>query len=243
MPLASPKPLVSIIIPTWNHGRELIACLKSLEVQTYRPFEVTIVDDASTDETADLLTHFRAGFPMTVISLTARSGAPVARNAGAKQAKGEYLLFVDADEVLRPHAIERMAVELERHPDAAFAYPSFRFGWKFFRSRSFNVKALQTAPYIHTTALMRKAAFPGFDETLKKFQDWDLWLTIAERGGKGVWIPEELFTVNVRREGMSRWLPKIVYRVPWPVLGWTPSEILKYRQMETVVKEKHGIRS
>lgn len=158
-----------------------------------------------------------------------------------KQAKGAFLLFVDADEILRPHALQHMAEELERHPEAAFAYPAFRFGWKLFRGQPFDVAVLRKGPCIHTTALLRKEAFPGFDETLKKFQDWDLWLTIAERGGKGIWIPDELFSVAERHQGMSRWLPSFVHRIPWPLFGWAPREILRYRKWEGIVKRKHGI--
>jgi len=235
------KPLISIVIPTWNHERELMACLKSLDEQTYRSFEVIIVDDASTDGTAGRLSRASVSFPLTVIAQTARRGASAARNAGAKQAKGSLLLFVDADEILRPHALQRMAEELAKHPEAAFAYAAFRFGWKLFRSRPFDAAALRNAPYIHTTALLRKEFFPGFDERLKKFQDWDLWLTIAERGGTGVWISDELFAVAVRRTGMSRWLPSFMHRIPWPVMGWTPREILRYRKWEGIVKRKHGI--
>jgi glycosyltransferase involved in cell wall biosynthesis len=235
------RPLVSIIIPTWNNGKELISCLKSLEEQSYRPFNVTVVDDASTDDTAARLAKVHVSFPLTVISQIERRGAAAARNAGAKLATGDFLLFVDSDEILRPHAIDRMMIELDRHPDGAFAYPAHRFGWKLFRGRPFDINALRKGPYIHTTALMRKSVFPGFDETLKKFQDWDLWLTIAERGGNGVWISEELFTIKTKKSTMSNWLPSIVYRLPWPMLGWTPRELLKYRQWEKIIKVKHHI--
>ncbi len=239
--VSTTRPLVSIIVPSWNNGPELILCLKSLDEQSYRPFNVIVVDDASTDDTAAQLAVLHVSFPLTVVSQVERRGAAAARNVGAKIATGEYLLFVDSDEVLRPHAIDRMMIELDRHPEAAFTYPAHRFGWKLFRSRPFDLNALRTAPYIHTTALMRRAAFPGFDESLKKFQDWDLWLTIAERGGKGVWISEELFTINMAKSTMSRWMPSIVHRLPWPIMGWTPRELLRYREWEKIIKKKHRI--
>jgi glycosyltransferase involved in cell wall biosynthesis len=234
-------PLISIVIPTWNHGRELMVCLKSVEEQSYRPIEVVVVDDASTDDTARRLKEYRASFPLKIMSMPKRSGAPAARNFGARNVNGGLIIFLDADVVLKSDAIERMAQTLERHPEAAFAYPSFRFGWKRFASRAFDAKALRRGPYIHTTALMRRSVFPGFDEKLEKFQDWDLWLTIADRGGKGIWIPEELFTVHVRKEGMSRWMPSFVHRIHWPLFGWMPKEIARYRKWESVVRRKHGI--
>lgn len=235
--------LVSIIIPAWNHGRELMECLKSIETQTYRSLEIVVVDDASTDETQTLLAAYRSSLPFKTIRLEMNRGAAAARNEGARLASGEYLLFVDADAALRPDAIQRMAETLEARPDASFSYSSFRFGWKKFKSRLFDAAELRRRPYIHTTALVRRTAFPGFDESLKKFQDWDLWLTVAERGGTGVWIHEVLFKISVGRKGMSRWLPSVFHVVPWEWIGWLPRELKNYRYWERVVKEKHGIKS
>jgi glycosyltransferase involved in cell wall biosynthesis len=216
-------------------------CLAALEAQTYRPIDVVVVDDGSTDDTAQRIASFRGSFPLQFIQLTENKGAAAVRNLGARRSEGSLLLFLDADVVLRPHAIARMVEELRKHADAAFVYSSFRFGWKLFKSRPFDADILRKMPYIHTTSLLRRKAFPGFDESLKKFQDWDLWLTVAERGGTGIWIPEELFSIKVRREGMSRWLPSLFHKLPWQMIGWMPRELRNYRKWERVVKEKHGI--
>jgi glycosyltransferase involved in cell wall biosynthesis len=233
--------LVSVVIPTWNHLPELLECLKSIAVQTYRNIEVIVVDDGSTDGTGDRMSAYQAPFALKVRLLPENRGAAAARNEGAKLAEGVYLLFVDADADLRSDAIEKMVATIEAHPEVAFVYSSFRFGWKKFSSRAFDAQALLRGPYIHTTALVRRESFPGFDATLKKFQDWDLWLTISEKGGKGFWIPEELFTIKTRDEGMSRWLPAFVHRLPWPLFGWMPKEIARYREWEAVIKQKHHI--
>lgn len=233
------RSLISIIIPSWNHGPELLNCLASLETQSYSPFEVIVVDDASTDDTQERLKAVHVRYPLRVIRLEQNSGAPVARNRGAREAKGAYLLFLDADIELRPHALKAMADAIERS-GAAFAYPSFRFGWKLFKGFEFDADRLRRMPYIHTTALMKREAFPGFDESLKKFQDWDLWLTIAEKGGKGIWIPEVLFSVKNAKGTMSRWLPTLFHAMPWHWVGWMPRELKKYRHWEEVVKKKHG---
>ena len=235
------RPLVSIVIPTWNHGPELMECLKSIAIQTYRPFEVIVVDDGSNDGTVARLKATPTWFDLDLVELGSNIGAAAARNRGALKADGSLLLFVDADAELRPHALERMVQKLHDNPEVDFAYSSFRFGWKLFRSRPFDADALRQAPYIHTTSLIRRPKFPGFDESLKKFQDWDLWLAIVARGGRGVWIPEELFSLKVRREGMSRWLPSFIHRIPWELLGWMPRELRNYRRWERIVKAKHGI--
>lgn len=235
--------LVSVVIPVWNHAKELEKCLRSLTTQTYAPLEIIVVDDGSNDDPKSVVERAAAAHPVGAhavrpyIRLNQRKGAAAARNEGARLATGEYLIFVDADAVLVPRAIERMVKTLESHPDAAFAYSSFRFGWKRFPSRAFDADALRRGPYIHTTSLLRRAAFPGFDESLNKFQDWDLWLTVVERGGVGVWIPEELYALSVGRKGMSAWQPSFVRRLPWPLT----EEIKKYRHWERIVKEKHHI--
>jgi glycosyltransferase involved in cell wall biosynthesis len=234
-------PRVSVIIPTWNHLQDLLRCLKSIERQTYRNIEVIVVDDGSTDGTQERLASYQSTLPLRIYGLPENQGASAARNEGARLAVGEQLLFVDADAVLRPDAIHRMVEVLAAHPEAAFAYSSFRFGWKYFRSRAFDARALTQTPYIHTTALLRREAFPGFDASLEKFQDWDLWLTVVERGGRGVWIPEELFHVTTRAEGMSKWMPSFVHRLPWPLLGWMPKEVERYRHWKQVIQQKHAI--
>ena len=63
----------------------------------------------------------------------------------------------------------------------------------------------------------------------------------TERGGMGVYIPQELYTVATRREGLSRWLPSVVHRFPWYWIRWMPKELKKYREWERIVKEKHHI--
>jgi glycosyltransferase involved in cell wall biosynthesis len=236
------RPLISIVVPCWNHGAELLQCLASLEVQTYSPFEVIVVDDASTDDTQIKIRSIHPRYPLHVIRLENNSGAPTARNVGALDAKGEYLLFLDADVELRPHALEVMVNAIEKS-GTQFAYSSFRFGWKLFKGFPFDAELLKRMPYIHTSALIKREVFPRFDESLKKFQDWDLWLTISEKGGKGVWIPEVLFTVKTRKQGMSQWLPSLFHVVPWHWVGYMPRELKKYRYWERVVKEKHGIRN
>lgn len=241
---------ISVIIPVFNHAEALAECLRSLEKQTVQDFEIIIVDDGSAapvilNEVKDLTQSEilrSAQNDVQLIRFEKNRGAPAARNEGFRRSKGEYLIFLDADAVLRPDALERMVQALETHPEADFAYPSFRFGWKTFKGRSFDEKALHESNYIHTSALIRRDAFPGFDESLKKFQDWDLFLTMAERGSRGVWIDEVLFSLKAHGT-MSNWLPSFAYRIPWPVLGWTPNTIKKYRAAEHVIREKHGLRS
>jgi hypothetical protein len=97
--------------------------------------------------------------------------------------------------------------------------------------------------YIHTTSLIRREQFPGFDSAIKRFQDWDLWLTILERGGRGTFIQDELFQIVEisGRRGISQWRPSIMYHIPWKWTGWTPSSVEKYGNAREIILKKHGL--
>lgn len=234
-------PKISIVIPVYNHAEELRMCLEALTRQTEQDFEVVAVDDGSSDHPEQMLNEKQFSFPFRLVRFEENKGAPAARNEGARWTLGEYLLFLDADAILVPEALARMRAVLDTHLDIDFVYPTIYFGWKLFPGRPFDVKALQKQNYIHTSALLRRRVFPGFDESLWKFQDWDLWLTIVKAGGRGMWISEPLFRVKVRSNGYSHWLPKIAYRIPWHWFGWAPREVRRYREAEAIIRKKHGI--
>jgi hypothetical protein len=71
------------------------------------------------------------------------------------------------------------------------------------------------------------------------FQDWDLWLTIAERGGSGVWVPEFLFRIIQHGGSMSSWLPSFAYQAPWKYLPIIRGKVRRYDEAELVVRRKH----
>ncbi|MDO8581568.1 MAG: glycosyltransferase family A protein [bacterium] len=240
---------ISIIIPTYNHRVALEKCLANIAVQTFRDFEVIVVDDGSTDGTNEWLQamknhelgirNYGKDLPdsLFIIHNSSNKGAPAARNAGLQKAKGEYILFCDADVVMQPNMLQKMYDALQAHPEASYAYSSFTFGWKKFILWPFDGEKLQRMPYIHSTSLIRRVHFPkvGWDESLKRLQDWDLFLTMLEEGHTGVWIPDILLTITVRRGGISNWLPSFLYKFPF-----LPS-VKKYKAAESIVRKKHKI--
>lgn len=117
MTAARSKPLVSIVIPCYNQARYLGEAIESALGQTHSPVEVIVVDDGSSDETARV-----ARSHSSVQYLRQRnSGAPRARNAGLAASRGEFVLFLDADDRLLPEAVARGAAALAANPDWAFA--------------------------------------------------------------------------------------------------------------------------
>lgn len=227
--------MISIIIPVHNGADTIIDTLKSIARQTFQDYEVIIVDDGSTDGLIEKLAAY-SGLLYRLIHQEKR-GAPAARNRGAKEARGEYLLFCDDDAVLAPQALVRMLGALEQSPAASYSYSSFYWGRKFFAVGPFDPEKLRRLPCIHTIALIRHSDFPasGWDESIKKFQDWDLWLTMLDQEKTGVFIDEALFRVKTGGV-MSAWLPSFAYRL----LPFLP-RVKKYEAAKKIIKEKHGL--
>jgi glycosyltransferase involved in cell wall biosynthesis len=233
--------MISVIIPVFNQAEKLKCCLYSLLIQTYKNIEVIVINDGSTDKSLEMANFMadkfkHAEIPYKIIDQE-NKGAPNARNHGFQASKGDFLFFCDADVVLEKNCFWEMINALKNNPQAAFVYSSFKFGEKLFRLQHFNWKKLRQMPYISTMSMIRTKDFPntGWDENLYKFQDWDLWLTIGERGGGGVWIDKTLFSAC---EGgtMSSWLPSFAYKL-FPFLP----AVKKYKAAIRVVKEKHGL--
>jgi len=231
---------IAVIIPCLNHAAELKGALESLRQQTLQAQEIVVVDNGSDDDPAAVVQGF-GDLPIRFERFTQRKGAPAARNRGATLTSAPWMIFLDAHVRLEPEALQKMAQSLELHPEVDFVYSDFVWDFKKFHLQAWDVAALKKLNYIHTSALLRRSVFPGFDENLTKFQDWDMWLTMAEKGSRGFWIDEFLFKVASHKSHYSSWLPSFVHRIPWPILGWTPREIEKYRAAEKIIRLKHGI--
>jgi glycosyltransferase involved in cell wall biosynthesis len=247
---ASQKPRIAVVIPCFNHANVLRRTLDALFSQTLPPAEVVVVDDGSDDHPEEVVREFLERSPpseggdegVKIIRFDKNRGAPAARNEGARVTSSPYIIFLDADSELVPTALETYIKTLEQHPEASFAYANLFWGKKAFPSRAYDLALLKKRNYIHTSSLIRREDFPGFDESIKKFQDWDLWLTMAEQGKKGAWINQFLYVVEPRRVGgISKWIPSWLHRIPWPIFGWMPLEVKKYRAAEKIIRQKHGI--
>ncbi len=254
---------LSIIIPVYNHAHELEKCIDSILVQSRvsnSPLrqgsggqarewfqgggEIIVVNDGSTDD-------LDAGIKNLELRIKERGirfeyvvqenrGAAAARNRGFDASSGQYLFFCDADIRLNQDCLGKMMKALGDHPDAAFSYSQFMFGHKKFKSHLFDLVTLRKLNYIHTSSLIRRSAFPRFDESLKKFQDWDLFLTIAEKGGKGAFIPEVLYTIKTGGT-MSEWVPSFAYHAPFKYLPWWKESVQKYENARQIIRLKHGL--
>jgi glycosyltransferase involved in cell wall biosynthesis len=247
--------MISIVIPVYNQATQLAKCLDSILAQSIIPsqtailhdpaekyvLEVIIVDDGSTDNVNYIAHIYKRKFlereiNLTIVNHEQNLGPQAARNRGAASSVGDFLLFCDADAVLRFDMLEKMLSALKYNPDASYAYSSFKWGPKLFKLWPFDAEKLKQMPYIHTTSLIRKAHFPGFDENIKRLQDWDLWLTMLSQGHTGVWINEILYTISAEGSTMSKWLPAFIYKL-LPFL----KTVRQYNQAVSAIKNKHQL--
>ncbi|PIY95803.1 MAG: hypothetical protein COY66_05865 [Candidatus Kerfeldbacteria bacterium CG_4_10_14_0_8_um_filter_42_10] len=230
--------MISIIIPTYQHGKTIKDCLDSIYNQTLKDFEIIVINDGSTDGTAHILENYPK--PITIIHQE-NKGSNHARNRGFSQSNGDFILFCDADIVMKKQMLEKMKAALKNSPDNAFAYSSFKWGLKTFKLHPYSIDELKKANFIHTCSLIRREKFLGFDESIKRLQDWDLWLSMMEQGSTGKYIPEILFQIKPRKMGKSEWLPSFVYKLPWDKLGIEINRLKKYKEAEKIIREKHQL--
>ena len=198
--------LVSIVIPHYNCLELLPMCLASLAAQTYSCMEVFVIDDGSEGSAgaADIVGTFRSVLPaLTFIQHDKNYGAPKARNTGADQARGEYLFFCDSDVMLYADTIETLVRCLLNVPGADFSYGGFIWGNQRVVPVPFDESLLRKGNFVSTNSMLRRSKFPGWDEELKRHQDWDLFLTMVDNGSIGVCSNTYLFETPIREGSIS----------------------------------------
>ncbi len=203
---------IAVIITSHNYARYLDACVRSVEGQTLCPKEILVVDDASEDDTEAVVRRF----PEVAYSRVTFRNGNTARNFGFSKVAAERVTFFDADNVMAPDFLETLSRTLDRDSGADFAYSdrtNFAEGdvsWYpepmgLWKSRAFDPSLLRRWNYIDLASLIRSSSFPGFDEALARYQDWDLWLNIViGRGGRGRYVPEPLYRYRVHGQSVSR---------------------------------------
>lgn len=235
--------MISIVIPVYNQANKINACFDSILSQSIlesgEKLEVIAVNDGSKDNIFAVIEKYKPLFQAVEIDLKfftqENRGASSARNRGAKDAQGDYIIFCDADITMEPKMLAKMLEALKDNPQASYAYSSFLWGKKTFKLWPFNADKLKEMPYIHTTSLIKRADFSGFDENIKRLQDWDLWLTMLKNGKTGVWMPEILFKVETGGT-ISNWLPSFAYKF-LPFL----TQVKKYNESLRIIKNKHKL--
>jgi hypothetical protein len=204
-------PLVSVIVPCFNHGRYLAHCLESIKRQSYPAIETIIVDDGSTDEeTVEELQRLAQDPDLTVMRMPTNRGPSGARNAGIARASGRYILPVDADNLLLPNAVQSLVTQLGTAGErVGFIYPNLQyFGNRqdYFEAPAYNLYALLRRNYCDTSSLIDREIFDaGFsyaEDILLGHEDWDFVLQLASHGVYGE--PAREKTLLFRKVGFTR---------------------------------------
>ncbi|MBT3817490.1 MAG: glycosyltransferase family 2 protein [Candidatus Magasanikbacteria bacterium] len=234
------KNLVSLIIPVYNQKTLVLQrVIAAIEKQTYQDIEIIMVDDGSTDPLKSRDLVFNINMHITM-HRQENAGAPAARNKGFLLSQGEYILFLDADVVCTPDMIEIMVESIEKE-QADFVYGNFYFpNGKLCIAKPFSIEKLKQINYIHSSSMIKRESVIVWDESLKRFQDWDYWLTQAEEGKVGYWIDDILFK-TIDYGIISSWLPSMAYKKPWKYLPYIAPRVRAYEQAKAIVYKKHNI--
>ncbi|MGE5778710.1 MAG: glycosyltransferase [Hyphomicrobiales bacterium] len=202
---------VTVIIPLYNYEQFVVEALKSVKEQTVCDIDLVVVDDCSSDGSVEVArrwvednaTRFNR---VALLKNRANSKLSRTRNAGISFADTEFVLPLDADNLLLPECVERCVAALDES-GAAIAYPTIEmFGEKsgLITNREWDPARLQFANYIDAMAMCRKAcwlAVGGYASLDLGWEDWDLWCKFAEAGFWGVRVPE--VTAKYRVHGQS----------------------------------------
>jgi GT2 family glycosyltransferase len=193
-------PTVSVVIPCFNHGQYVDEAVSSALAQSWPEVEILVVDDGSDDPaTITRLAELRR--PRTRVVRLPRGGLARARNAGIREATGQYLCALDADDQIASDYFATAVRRLEADPSLTFVSCWLQtFGdesWSWTPARC-DLVALLAECTVCTASVVRMPAVRavgGFDERMphQGWEDWDLWLTLVERGYRGEIVPEFLF--------------------------------------------------
>jgi glycosyltransferase involved in cell wall biosynthesis len=206
-------PTVTIIIPTYNRAHVLGQTLDSVKRQSFSDYEIVLVDDGSQDETRRVVSNH--AMPIRYI-YQPNKGVSEARNHAVRLARGEFLAFLDSDDLWEPTFLERTVRRLRTQPDEVLVYTDFvsvnAEGQPLRGHRKTPCGGQVTVPlfasvFIHTSAVVaRRLAIidaAGFDPNLSHNEDYDLWLRLSLRHRFGL-IREPLCLRRCHADSLSR---------------------------------------
>jgi glycosyltransferase involved in cell wall biosynthesis len=190
--LVERDPLVSVIIPNYNHAQYVGDAIGSVLGQDYPNYEIIVVDDGSTDNSREVVAQF--GDRVTYI-YKINAGLSAARNTGIKASKGSLIGVLDADDMYEPHFLSTLVAALQANPDADGVY----CGYQFVDHRNNLLPQIEARPVAHDrlyealldgnffvpeSIFLRRYVYDSvglFDEALRACEDWDVWLRVTKK--------------------------------------------------------------
>jgi|CXWL01.1.fsa_nt_gi GT2 family glycosyltransferase/predicted O-methyltransferase YrrM/Tfp pilus assembly protein PilF len=228
------KPMVSVVVPTYNRPDRLRDALKSILTQTYQDFEIIIINDGGTD--AESVVSVVNDGRITYIKHDRNKGLAASRNTGLRAAKGKYIAYLDDDDRYLPDHLETLVNFLE-HNEYKVAYTdawrvheqvenghNIEIGRDLLYSHEFNLANLLVSNYFPVLCVMHERCcideVGPFDEALFAHEDWDLWIRMATRypfrhlkrtTGEFTWRTDGSSMTSATRETYWRTM-EIIYR-------------------------------
>ena len=195
----------SIVIPTYNSQKSIENTLESCVKQSCLPFEIIIVDDKSQDKTTEIVEKWIQAFsgevPIQLITLTRNSGPSKARNIGWDVATGDYIAFLDADDLFLPEKLEKIVTVLIENKDMilighrAYVQDQMEKGTGKLEKISTRV-LLKRNLFTTPSVVIKRTIHERFDETMRFTEDHDLWLRITQKYNKTYYLDHVLTVID-----------------------------------------------
>ncbi|HEX5053389.1 MAG TPA: glycosyltransferase family A protein [Planctomycetota bacterium] len=207
--MSAPPDEVAVVIPCYRYAHLLPEAVRSVVAQTWPALRIVVVDDGSPDDTVAVAAALAAQFPERRIELLRQSnqGLAAARNAGIRATDSPFVLPLDADDRLEPHAIERLmhCLARERGDVATPLGRTFGDEQRALVTLPVTARRLKAGNCLVYSSLFRRDLFDrigGYGANLRAgYEDWDFWLSALEHGARFVHVPEELF--GYRKHGRT----------------------------------------
>ena len=205
------RPRVSVVIPCYKQAHFLPEAVHSVLGQTFRSFEILVVDDGSPDDTATVTRRLQRFHPEARIVLVRKpnGGLCSARNTGIALAKGEYILPLDADDSIQPTFLERCVAALDGNHDVSIAFggqQNFGADETFHPHHAYDFRTETLMNLIGVASLFRRTAWEdagGYAEDIDPaYADWNFWISCGEAGHDAMHVPSAVFNYRVRSGSM-----------------------------------------
>jgi len=193
------EPLVSILMPVYNYGNRINQTLKSIFNQDYTNYEIILVDDGSTNDYIKMKLKLLESVEKIKIIYKENGGPSSARNEAFKHAKGNFILPLDSDDMILPTYIKTCVNILKTDKKISPVYcDTHHIGQTqgIEQRPDWSKERLIQGPFIVNCSMFHRESFEkvnGYDESLKGWEDYDMWLRMMKEGYRGVRIPKPLF--------------------------------------------------
>ncbi len=221
-PAPSPSgPLVSVVIPAYNYGSFLADAVASVQLQTLADWECLIVDDGSTDDTESVARTLVTADRRVQYQYQPNRGLSAARNAGLARARGRYVQFLDADDLIEPAKLTIQVELMDREKSVDVSYTGYqRFnsetGARTGRYADLELSSDPLQDFLYRwqrglsipilCSLFRRELWPdglAFEERLRSKEDWIMWIDLARRGARFHFIDRDLALYRAHRRAMT----------------------------------------